>query len=77
MSEQPVEVVFCELCGMSIADGELSSGAAVRIAGKAIGACCLRQLRPAGGQAKGVPPPLSASGTRLAHLRLRAATPGC
>lgn len=56
MSEQPVEVVFCELCGMSIADGELSSGAAVRIAGKAIGACCLRQLRPAGGQATGGAP---------------------
>lgn len=47
MSEQPVEVVFCDLCGVSIADGELASGAAVRLAGKAIGPCCLRLLRPA------------------------------
>lgn len=53
MSEQPVEVVFCDLCGVSIADGELASGAAVRLAGKAIGPCCLRQLRPAVDKAAG------------------------
>lgn len=63
MSEQPAEVVFCDLCGVSIADGELASGAAVRLAGKAIGLCCLRQLRPALDKAAATDATPSRSGT--------------
>jgi hypothetical protein len=45
-----VEVLFCDLCGTSVAVGDLAAGAAVRHQGKLVGGCCLPALR-------GVPSP--------------------
>jgi hypothetical protein len=46
MDQQPVEVLFCDLCGTSVPVQDLERGLAVRQAGKLIGHCCLQQLRP-------------------------------
>lgn len=43
-----VEVLFCDLCGTSVAVGDLANGAAVRHQGKIVGGCCLPALRGGG-----------------------------
>ena len=45
MSEQALDVVFCDLCEVSVSVAELASGAAIRHRGKVIGPCCLGALR--------------------------------
>lgn len=45
MSEPALDVVFCDLCEVSVSVAELASGAAVRHRGKVIGPCCLGTLR--------------------------------
>lgn len=45
MSEPALDVVFCDLCEVSVSVAELASGAAIRHRGKVIGPCCLGTLR--------------------------------
>ncbi len=45
MSEPALDVVFCDLCEVSVSVAELASGAAIRHRGKVIGPCCLGALR--------------------------------
>jgi hypothetical protein len=45
MQDDAVEVSFCDLCGASVPDGDLTKGTALRHQGKTIGGCCLVALR--------------------------------
>lgn len=47
MQHDQVEVAFCDLCGTSVPESDFARGAASRLHGKTVGACCLEQLRPA------------------------------
>lgn len=56
MQQDAVEVSFCDLCGTSVPDVDLTAGTALRHQGKTIGACCLPTLRGAA-----APTPLAAA----------------
>lgn len=45
--QDPLEVLFCDLCNTSVPAGDVGTGKAVRHAGKTIGGCCLPSLRGA------------------------------
>lgn len=47
MTEQTVEVFFCDLCGTSVPLADLERGVALRRQDKTIGACCRSMLDPA------------------------------
>lgn len=45
MQQDPVEVVFCDLCGSSVPASDLANGTALRHQGKVLGACCVAAIR--------------------------------
>jgi len=50
--QDPLEVLFCDLCNTSVPLADLERGSAMKHQGKTIGACCLAALRaPAAGAA--------------------------
>src|SRR5262245_48381386 len=52
--QDPLEVLFCDLCNTSVPLADLERGAAMKHQGKTIGACCLPALRvPAGAAGTG------------------------
>lgn len=61
MQDDQVEVAFCDFCGTSVPAADLGSGAALRLQGKTVGACCLTKLRPANASG-GVPEATRAGG---------------
>lgn len=66
MQQGEVEVLFCDLCGTSVPQGDVEAGRAVRRQGKTVGACCLAVLREpalAAPQAQVVVAPPTASRT--------------
>ncbi len=46
--QDPLEVLFCDLCNTSVPLQDFDAGTATRLNGKAIGACCLATLRGTG-----------------------------
>lgn len=62
MSEPALDVVFCDLCEVSVSVAELASGAAVRHRGKVIGPCCLGALRGGASPGGAVGAPVAAAG---------------
>ena len=45
MEQGEVEVLFCDLCGTSVSQGDVGAGRASQRHGKTVGACCLTALR--------------------------------
>lgn len=45
MEQGEVEVLFCDLCGTSVPQGDVGAGRAAQRHGKTVGACCLAALR--------------------------------
>lgn len=43
--QETLEVTFCDLCNASVPERDLEIGAAARVHGRVVGACCLRALR--------------------------------
>lgn len=42
--EDNVEILFCDICGESVPQGDLDAGKALRLKGKIIGVCCTEAL---------------------------------
>jgi hypothetical protein len=61
MQQGDVEVLFCDLCGTSVPQGDVEAGRAVRRQGKTVGACCLAVLREPSPAAPVVAAPPTAS----------------
>ncbi|MBX3462497.1 MAG: HEAT repeat domain-containing protein [Planctomycetes bacterium] len=57
MQNDDVQVTFCDLCGASVPEADLASGAALKAQAKTLGACCLAGLRAARPDVLGSPPP--------------------
>src|SRR5262245_11235048 len=51
--QDPLEVLFCDLCNTSVPLADLERGAAMKHQGKTIGACCLPALRAPAAAAAG------------------------
>src|SRR5262245_42110253 len=60
--QDPLEVLFCDLCNTSVPLADLERGAAMKHQGKTIGACCLPALRTPAAAAGGAGTPASAVG---------------
>lgn len=70
-TRESIELQFCDLCGRSIPQKEIESGAARTVAGKTIGACCLAGLvQDLPVQSAAVGPPSGASGKPLLFATL-------
>ena len=62
--EDNLEVYFCDICNASVPQPDLESGVALRVKGRVVGGCCLREIREqATGSSPAASPSAEASGS--------------